>query len=78
MCYAHIHGGGEPCGLEALAALDRQMRDVRYGFGRQARLRLLVSVTGFDDALRREAARNHFVQLVGPEDLASGPEGLPS
>ena len=78
VCYAHIHGGGEPCGLDALATLDRQMRDVRYGFGRQARLRLLVSITGFDDALRREAARNHFVQLVGPQDLAGESEGRPS
>lgn len=70
VCYAHIHGGRSPAGLEELARLEAQMREVRYGFGRQARLRLVVSLTGFDESLRREAARNPLVQLIGAADLA--------
>ncbi|NNF26113.1 MAG: hypothetical protein HKN73_02675 [Gemmatimonadetes bacterium] len=70
VCYAHIHAGTSAAGLEELARLEDQMREVRYGFGRQARLRLLVSLTGFRDGLRREAARSPLIQLIGAAELA--------
>lgn len=72
VCYAHIHTEAGPVGSEALDTLEGQMREVRYGFGRQARLRLLVSVSGFTDELRREAARRDLVRLLGPEELTAG------
>lgn len=46
-----------------------QLRATRYGFGREARLRLLVSVTGTSPGLVRRAARDPLLHLVGPADL---------
>ncbi len=72
VCYAHIHGGRSKAGIAELRTLEAQMSEVRYGFGRQARLRLIIALTGFDDELRREAARNGLIRLLGPEELGGG------
>lgn len=53
-----------------LRALDAQVRETRYGFGRERRLRLLFTRTRAPAGLQREAARRHDVMLVGLEDLA--------
>lgn len=74
VCYAHVHSGPDPAGLPALAALDAQVRRVRYGRDRQTRIRLLVSLAGFTEALRRESDRRPHVRLAGAEALAAIPE----
>ncbi len=74
VCYAHTHAGPDPADLEALEALEAQMRRTRYGRGRQARIRLLVSLNGFTEPLRREAARSRFVRLADPKTLATPPK----
>ncbi|MDH3222623.1 MAG: helix-turn-helix domain-containing protein [Gemmatimonadota bacterium] len=75
VCYAHIHGGRSKAGMAQLRRLETQMSEVRYGFGRQARLRLIVALSGFDDELRREAARSGLIRLLGPDELGNGGPG---
>lgn len=70
VCYGHVHAGPKPAPVAALAALERQLRATRYGFGRQARVRVLFSLAGFADELRREAVRSPLVRLVGADELA--------
>lgn len=72
VCYGHVHQGPEPASTASLAKLERQVRKTRYGFARQARVRIVFSLAGFDQHLRREAARNALVRLVGVDDLAQG------
>ena len=71
ICYGHVHNASKPASMTALAELERHVRATRYGFARQARVRVVFSLTGFDDALRREAARNPLVRLVGARELAA-------
>ena len=73
VCYAHVHAGPGPAEPPALKALEAEMRKTRYGRGRQSRFRLLVSLAGFAESLRREAARNPFVRLADAETLAAFP-----
>lgn len=56
-------------GASALASLDRQVRETRYGFGRERRLRLLFTQGKAPLALQREAARRHDAALLRLEDL---------
>lgn len=72
VCYGHVHHGPRPASMANLAELERHLRKTRYGFARQARVRIVFSLVGFDPDLRREAARNPLVRLVGAEDLARG------
>lgn len=72
VCYGHAHPGPEPASMANLAELERHVRKTRYGFARQARVRIVFSLAGFDQDLRREAARNALVRLVGAEELAGG------
>ncbi len=72
VCYGHVHHGPEPASMASLAELERHVRKTRYGFARQARVRVVFSLAGFDQDLRREAARNALVRLVGAEELAAG------
>ena len=77
VCYSRVHPGPGPADVDVLSRLEGEMREVRYGFGRQARLRLIVSVTGFTEALRREEARSTMVRLLGPEELTRSPTTPP-
>jgi hypothetical protein len=52
------------------AALDADVRETRYGFGRERRLRLAFASKAFGPSLQREAARRHDAVLVGPRQLA--------
>lgn len=72
VCYGHVHHGPEPASMASLAELERHVRKTRYGFARQARVRVVFSLVGFAQDLRREAARNALVRLVGAEELAAG------
>lgn len=75
VCYTHIHPGPGPASVAALAGLESQMKAARYGFGRQARLRLLVSLSGFTEPLKRESARNPLIRLLDAERLTAPPSG---
>jgi uncharacterized protein len=55
-------------------ALQEEIRRTRYGFGREARLRLYFSTDGFSSALLRRAARSDAVRLVSLEAML----GLPA
>lgn len=73
ICYGHIHPGPTPAPASILPELDRQVRATRYGYGRQARLRLIFSLTGFERELQRMAVRDARVWLIGAEELAALP-----
>jgi len=78
VCYAHVHSGPGSAGPPALAALDAQVGRVRYGRDRQTRFRLLVSLAGFTESLRRESARRPDVRLADADALAALPEPSPA
>ena len=71
ICYGHIHPGPAPAPASMISDLDRQIRATRYGYGRQARLRLIFSLTGFERKLQRAAVRDAQVWLIGGEELAA-------
>jgi hypothetical protein len=50
-------------------ALLEAMRNTRYGFGKEARLRLLFSTDGFSPGLLRRGARTDGLHLIGIESL---------
>jgi AAA+ ATPase superfamily predicted ATPase len=56
-------------GTDALYRLDREIRETRYGFGRERRIRVLFSPASMPAALQREAARRHDVHLVDARAL---------
>lgn len=53
-----------------LRTLDTGIRETRYGFGREARLRMLFMDVPASPELSRAAARRHEVVLVAVEELA--------
>ncbi len=53
-----------------LEALDTQIRETRYGFGRERRLRLLFSRHRPPHRLAREVFRREDAWLLGPDELA--------
>jgi len=52
-----------------LELLDRQLRETRYGFGREHRLRVVFTGQTAPRWLSREVARRHDARLVDPEVL---------
>lgn len=61
--------GAAPDSPSALARLDAQVRETRYGFGRERRIRLLFHGGEVPPALQREVARRDDVALLGPDAL---------
>lgn len=62
------------CAWEQATAADAdrataQMRATRYGFGRQARIRLVFTAAPPDETLVRRAARDPLIRIVGLESL---------
>jgi len=57
-------------GMEVLRRLDHDIRETRYGFGRERRLRVLFSSESVPAAVQREAARRHDVLVVDARALA--------
>lgn len=49
--------------------LQEAMRRTRYGFGREARLRLVFSTDGFSSGLIRRGARSDVMHLLGADAL---------
>lgn len=60
----------EPPTPRDLRTLDAAIRETRYGFGREARLRMLFMDGPASPELARAAARRHEVVLVGTDALA--------
>jgi hypothetical protein len=71
---APFYGVPVPAGgrgaTSALRALDAQVRETRYGFGRERRLRLLFTPGEAPPSLQREAARRHDASVIGLDTLA--------
>lgn len=55
-----------------LDALDLAIRETRYGFGREHRLRVVFTGRSTPTWLRREVARRHDARLIGADDLVGG------
>jgi hypothetical protein len=62
-----LWGGEDRSGLDTL---DREVRETRYGFGRERRLRVLFLPGEAPQALVRAAARRHDVALVDARALS--------
>lgn len=58
-----------PAQESALDTLDRHISNTRYGFGREARRRVLFTGRPPTTALRRQIARRHDAELVDAMDL---------
>ena len=56
-------------GASPLEALDRLIRDTRYGFGRERRLRVVFAGRAPPTWLRRESARRQDARLIDAEEL---------
>jgi hypothetical protein len=67
--YGHAYWGRVRTPESADDALLDAMRNTRYGFGREARLRLLFSTEGFSPGLLRRGARTDVLHLIGIESL---------
>jgi hypothetical protein len=59
--------GGEDAPF--LPSLDAQIRETRYGFGRERRLRIIFTLGEVPASLQREAARRHDAVILGPDAL---------
>ena len=57
------------------SVLQEEIRRTRYGFGKEARLRVVFATDGFAPALVRRAARSDHLHLLGPGDLLGEPSG---
>ncbi|MBT8335021.1 MAG: nucleolar 14 family protein [Gemmatimonadetes bacterium] len=55
---------GRAATVDDATRLDAHMRATRYGFGREGRIRVLFTLDGATTALRRRAARDHFLMLA--------------
>lgn len=60
----------DPPSPKELRLLDHAVRETRYGFGREARLRLLFAPDPPTPELTRAAARRHDTMLIAAADLA--------
>jgi len=60
---------------EPVRELDRQVRETRYGFGRERRYRVVFHRAAVPGELEREAARRETVMLVGLDQMLDPTEG---
>lgn len=70
--YGQVVPLGAEAGSSALAAMDAQIRETRYGFGRERRLRILFCGGSVSPSLLREVARRDDAALVELDSLAGG------
>jgi hypothetical protein len=68
--YGRVVREGPGGGVPDLAALDAEVRETRYGFGRERRLRVLFLAGRVSSDLVREVARREDAVLVGLDALA--------
>ncbi|MDH3270172.1 MAG: ATP-binding protein [Gemmatimonadota bacterium] len=67
--YGTCRWSGADEGADPLTAIERSMRETRYGFGRERRLRVVFTGRRAPRELRREVARRHDAQLIDVEAL---------
>lgn len=67
--YGVARWSDEPADEAALDDVGRQLRHTRYGFGREARLRVVFNAGGFTPEAHRRAARDPLADVVGLEEL---------
>lgn len=67
--YGACHVGPEVMTDVALDRLESHVRATRFGFGREARIRALFSLSGFSEALALRASRDPLVRLIGPSEM---------
>jgi uncharacterized protein len=72
VCYGICHWEDDPVGAEALAAFEPALRQSRYGYGREARLRVVFHAREVSAELLRRAARDEHIRLIGLEELLDG------
>ncbi len=70
--YGHVAPPGAESGPRALAVLDEEIRETRYGFGRERRLRILFCGGEVSSDLRRKVARRNDAVLVDLDSLVGG------
>jgi uncharacterized protein len=70
--YGHAFWGRGRTAESADDRLLEAMRNTRYGFGKEARLRVLFSTEGFSPGLLRREARTDVLHLIGSEALFAG------
>ncbi|MDA0327531.1 MAG: ATP-binding protein [Gemmatimonadetes bacterium] len=67
--YGVCHWDGPNRTEEPLGRIERNMRETRYGFGRERRLRLIFTGTTAPRRLQREVARRHDAQVIDADAL---------
>jgi len=67
--YGHTHWGAYPPGSKPLDSLDRQIRETRFAYGRERRLRLLVIGHALPRTVERALVRRLDAFAIGPDDL---------
>ena len=67
--YGVCHWDADAANDDPFESMDRQIRETRYGFGRERRLRLLFTGHPASAAVRREAARRRDAELIDAEAL---------
>ena len=70
--YGQVAQLGAESESSALAAMDGQIRETRYGFGRERCLRILFCGGRVSSDLRRNVARRDDAVLVELDSLAGG------
>jgi hypothetical protein len=68
--YGQVVPPGSDVAPRALAELDTQIRETRYGFGRERRLRVVFAMDPTNQGLSRAVARRDDTVLVSLENLA--------
>ncbi len=71
--YGHVHWAGPAPSPESMDRLGDEIRSARYGFGREARLRLLLLREEPHHDLARRTAQIPGAYLLGPSDLVGRP-----
>jgi hypothetical protein len=69
VCYGTAPPDWSSGSTTLLTDLLSQIRETRYGFGREVRLKIVASLSGHDGDLERIAARDDTVRLIGLPDL---------
>lgn len=67
--YGACRWRGDPVDADAFSDVRRQLRETRYGFGREGRLRVVFSATGFTTGARRAVGRDALAHGIGIETL---------
>jgi hypothetical protein len=73
--YGRCAPGGPDAQRAAAESLDRALRRVRFGIGRETRIPLLFVLEPPDAELRRWTARTPHARVVTPDDLMGVPPG---